>query len=784
MKQALKGMQVILLPVLIFSWCVSSVAGPFEDADKTLSPYFFVKSEDPTLDQLPLKSTSVKADVAGVIADVLVTQVYKNEGKRALEAIYTFPASTRAAVYGMKMTIGERTIVARVQEREAARQAYEEAKREGKSASLLEQQRPNVFQMNVANILPGDLIEVELSYTELLVPTNGVYEFMYPTVVGPRYSNLPASMAPPSERWVENPYLREGEPPTYTFDIQVDVAAGMPVQEISCASHKVNTEFHGPSRVTVRLEDSEQYGGNRDYILKYRLAGDQIESGLLLYRGEKENFFLLMLQPPKRISEEQIPAREYIFIVDVSGSMRGFPLDTSKTLLMDLIGRLRPKDHFNVLLFAGESRLMAEKSVPATSENIQRAVHLIETQRGGGGTELLSALRRALALPREHECSRTVIVATDGYVHVEKEAFDLIRNELGDANFFSFGIGTSVNRFLIEGMSRAGMGESFVVTKPGEARAEASRFVEYVRSPVLTDVSIDYAGFEARDVEPPAIPDVLAERPVIVFGKWKGEPSGIIRLKGAAAGKPYEATFDVGAIQPLEINAPLRYLWARHRIALLGDYNILAPDDDRVKEITGLGLTYNLLTAYTSFVAIDTMVRREDGEVTTVKQPLPLPEGVTNYAVGSRVFRAAGMKMTSPSPVAPTASPSGYPSYQDAKAEEAPPIVRVREAKTGITVNGDLTVESVRLVMKKQFVNMKRCFLDALQRHPGLKGTMKIAVIIGPEGRIEKAWMVSGLEDPDFDKCIMDLVSELLFPKPQDSKNVSVVYPVTFETLH
>ena len=255
-------------------------------------------------------------------------------------------------------------------------------------------------------------------------------------------------------------------------------------------------------------------------------------------------------------------------------------------------------------------------------------------------------------------------------------------------------------------------------------------------------------------------------------------------MKGAAAGKPYEATFDAGAIQPLEINAPLRYLWARHRIALLGDYNILAPDDDRVKEITRLGLTYNLLTAYTSFVAIDTMVRREDGEVTTVKQPLPLPEGVTNYAVGSGVFRAAGMKMTSPSPVAPTASPSGYPSYQDAKAEEAPPIVRVREAKTGITVNGDLTVESVRLVMKKQFVNMKRCFLDALQRHPGLKGTMKIAVIIGPEGRIEKAWMVSGLEDPDFDKCIMDLVSELRFPIPRDGKNVSVVYPVTFETLH
>jgi len=783
MKQALKGMQVILLPLLVLSWCAASAAESFEDTEKTLSPYFFVKSDDPTLDQLPLKSTSVKVIIAGVIADVRVTQVYKNEGKRPLEAIYTFPASTRAAVYGMQMTIGERTIVAEIQERESARQAYEEAKREGKSASLLEQQRPNVFQMNVANILPEDVIKVELSYTELLAPTDGRYEFIYPTVVGPRYSNLPASAAPASEKWVENPYLREGEPPTYTFDIQVDVAAGMPIRDISCSSHEVATDFHGSSRATVRLVETERQGGNRDYILKYRLAGDRIESGLMLYRGEKENFFLLMAQPPNRITEVEIPAREYIFIIDVSGSMRGFPLDTSKTLLMDLIGRLRPVDHFNVLLFAGESMLMAEKSVPATAENIQRAIHIIDTQRGGGGTELLSALRRAMALPRENKCSRTVIIATDGYVHVEKEAFDLIRNELGDANFFAFGIGTSVNRFLIEGMSRAGMGESFIVTKPGEAEAKAKQFVQYIQSPVLTDISIDYDGFKVGDVEPPAIPDVLAKRPVIVFGKWKGELSGVIRLKGAAAGGPYEATFDVAGIEPLDINAPLRYLWARHRIAVLGDYNILAHDDERAKEITRLGLEYNLLTAYTSFVAIDTLVRREDGEVTTVKQPLPLPQGVTDYAIGGGVFGVAQMKMRGLSPLAPTASPSGYPSYQDAKTEKAPPVVRVQEAKTATEVKGDLTVESVRQVMEKQFDKMKRCYLEALRKRSGLRGTVSIAFIIGPDGRIEQKWMVSGLEDPDFDQCVLNLVSDLLFPKPADGKIVSVVYPVTFEII-
>ncbi|HBA55343.1 MAG TPA: trypsin, partial [Syntrophorhabdus aromaticivorans] len=182
---------------------------------------FFVKSDDPDTDRLPLKSTSAEVNIAGVIADVKVAQVYKNEGKKPIEAIYIFPASTRAAVYGMKMTIGKRVIEAKINKREEARRQYEEARDQGKSASLLEQRRPNVFQMNVANIMPGDEIRVDLKYTELLVPTDKIYEFAYPTVVGPRYSNQSAETAPPSERWVQNPYLRQGKAPTYGFDITV-----------------------------------------------------------------------------------------------------------------------------------------------------------------------------------------------------------------------------------------------------------------------------------------------------------------------------------------------------------------------------------------------------------------------------------------------------------------------------------------------------------------------------------------------------------------------------------
>ncbi len=268
MNHLRKVMPLFIITALMLTANICG-AQKVENTERTLSPYFYVKSDDPELDRLPLKSTSVKVNVAGVIADVIVTQVYKNEGTKPLEAIYIFPASTRAGVYGMKMTIGERTITAKIRKREEARRVYELAKQQGKSASLLEQHRPNVFQMNVANILPKDVIRVELKYTELLIPTDRVYKFVYPTVVGPRYSNQPVAGASPSENWVENPYLHEGEPPTYAFNLTANLSAGLPVQEVTCPTHKVNINYEGRSFASITLDPGEKHGANRYFILKY-----------------------------------------------------------------------------------------------------------------------------------------------------------------------------------------------------------------------------------------------------------------------------------------------------------------------------------------------------------------------------------------------------------------------------------------------------------------------------------------------------------------------------------
>ncbi|MBS1190949.1 MAG: von Willebrand factor type like domain [Rhodocyclaceae bacterium] len=644
--RALLAFFVCVLAMLLVPAGSAQAKSPAKE-ERTLSPYFFVKSDDAKVDQLPLKSTRTEVKIAGVIADVTVTQTYANNGQTPIEATYVFPASTRAAVHGMKMTIGDRVVVARINKREEARRQYEQARQQGKSASLLEQQRPNVFQMNLANIMPGDEIKVELRYTELIVPEDGVYEFVYPTVVGPRYSNLPESKATPADQWVKNPTLHQGEAPTSTFDIRVDIAGGMPIKDVACPTHQTDIAFDGPQAASIRLDPREAQGGNRDFVVRYRLDGNRIQSGLLLQQGEDENYFLLTLQPPRRVSPAQIPGRDYIFIVDVSGSMHGFPLETSKELVHNLLDRLRPSDRFNVLLFAGGSDVMAEESLPATPENIRKAIDLIRQQQGGGGTELLPALKRALSLKATEGYSRSVVIATDGYVDVEEEVFDLIRNNLDRANMFTFGIGTSVNRHLLEGMARVGRGEPFVIANAGEAAAEAERFRKLIESPVLTGIKVRFDGFDAYDVEPAKIPDLLAERPLVLFGKWRGSPTGRIAVSGTSGDGPFSEVVDVEKHEPSPLASALRYLWARNRIMLLSDYNKLRPNDRRVAEVTELGLKHNLLTAYTSFVAIDSEVRNKEGNGATVAQPLPLPEGVSDLAVPS------GKMLAAPMPLAP-----------------------------------------------------------------------------------------------------------------------------------
>jgi Ca-activated chloride channel homolog len=612
-------------------------------AAKPESPYFHVDSGNPGTDRLPLKSTRVDVRIAGVIADVTVTQRYRNEGQRTLEARYVFPGSTRAAVHAMNVRIGDRLLTAQIREKQRARIEYATAKREGKTSALLEQERPNVFQMNVANILPGDDIAVELRYTELIAPTEGRYAFVFPTVVGPRYHST--QQQPQAKTGFPSvPYLRSGEPSNTAFDLHVQFASPLPVGDLRSPSHRIEVSDGDRTDARVELANDDTPANNRDFILEYRLAGERTATGLTLYQGAQENYFLAVVEPPKAIAPAQINPREYVFVVDISGSMHGYPLNTAKTLLRNLIGSLRPSDSFNVMLFAGSSQMLAEQAVPASAANIDRALAIIDRTQGSGSTEIVPALRRIAALPKNPDVSRSVIVVTDGYVTVENEVLALVRKNLGNANVFAFGIGGSVNRHLIEGIARAGQGEAFIVTQPDQAAAQAERLRKMIDAPVLTQVRARFDGLDVYDVEPAVLPDVLGGRPVVVFGKWRGAPKGQLVLDAIGANGMHQ---DVVPVAAPDINAAaLRHLWARQRIAQLSDQEALEGGSARRDAILALGLKHGLLTQYTSFIAVDQIVRTSEPSA-TVDQPSPLPQGVSERAVGGEAAAVLGAEVPS-----------------------------------------------------------------------------------------------------------------------------------------
>ena len=597
-------------------------------AQKTESPYLEILTPNAVI---PLKSTKANVKISGNIAHVHIAQTYQNTGNTPIEAKYLFPLSTQAAVHKMQMTIGNRTINAQIFEKQEAQRVYDKALKEGKRAAKLDQQRPNVFQMNVGNILKNDLVTIDIYYTEMLVPLAGSYEFVFPGVVGPRYTGEQTS----GETTFSQPYTKKGVADTFDYDINVQINSGIPIADVSSNTHDINVQYPITRKAEVSLTSTNQNPSNRDFILKYSMRGREIQSGLLLYEENDEQFFAYMMEPPKASVPMQPTAKEYLFVVDVSGSMNGYPMEVSKKLLRNLLVNLPQTDHYNILFFAGGSSTLASKPLPCTPENIQKGINFLSNIRGGGGTNLLSALKKAYALPRMDKTStRSMVVITDGYVSIEREAFEMIEKNLGQANVFTFGIGAGVNRYLLEGMAKVSNSESFIATGKNEADAVAEKFRNYIKSPLLTQIRIKADGFNAYDVTPSSIPDVFASRPILVFGKYKGDAKGTLTITGQTGNGVFQKEFNIADGVLSSDNEALKYLWARKKIERLDDYKRRFGDNTK-QEVIKLGLQYNLVTQYTSFVAVDHEVVNKNGKRTTVKQPLPMPKNVNNSAVGA-----------------------------------------------------------------------------------------------------------------------------------------------------
>lgn len=558
----------------------------------------------------PLKTTSVRTDISGFLARVNVRQEFQNSFAEPIEAVYVFPLGASGAVDRMTMTIGERIINGRIMRREIARQTYETAKQQGRAASLLDQERPNIFTQSVANIMPGETIIVEISYVETLKYEEGAYEFVFPMTIGKRY--IPASVADGDKISPTADSMRNGS----DISIEVNLNAGVPVESIRSSSHEIDQVNFTPNTALIKLR-GEKTIPNKDFILRYDVTGKRIEDALLTHRADRGGFFTLILQPPDMPATEDRTPKEIVFVLDTSGSMGGFPIEKAKEAMKLSMEGLYPEDTFNLITFAGDTAVLFDRPVPATRANLDVAQQFLASRQGSGGTEMMKAIKASLDPSDSQEHLRIVCFMTDGYVGNDDEIIAEIKSH-PKARIFSFGVGDSVNRSLLDRMAQEGKGEVEYVGLESEGSPAAKRFYERVRSPLLTDISIDWGGMPVADVYPGKLTDLFSSKPVILHGRYKGAATGAVKLKGTLAGQPYERIINVNLPETNAANDSLATLWARTRVDDLTTTQISTSNAAKAKElvdsITNLGLEYGIMTKYTSFVAVKDQVSNPTGD--------------------------------------------------------------------------------------------------------------------------------------------------------------------------
>ncbi|MCM3874057.1 MAG: VIT and VWA domain-containing protein [Pyrinomonadaceae bacterium] len=598
----------------------------------------------------PLKHTSVKAEISGFMSRVAVTQEFENPFKEKIEAVYTFPLPQNAAVDDMTMLVGDRTVRGRVLRREEAQAIYEAAKTDGKVASLLDQERPNIFTQSVANIMPGEQIKITISYVETLKYEDGSYEFVFPMVVGPRYipgnatgSSVSAGKGfasdtdsvPDASRITPRP-VANGMRVGHDISLEVALDAGVAIENVSSGSHPIDLQRPNVAQAQVRLKNSSVIP-NKDFILRYDVSGKSISDALLTHRSEKGGFFTLILQPPDRVTVSDVTPKELVFVLDTSGSMGGFPIEKAKETMKLALDSLYPADTFNLITFSGDTHILFPEPVPATRENLLKAQAFLASRSGGGGTEMMKAIKAALDPSDAQGHMRIVCFMTDGYVGNDMGIIAEVKNH-PNARVFAFGIGSSVNRFLLDKMAEQGRGEVEYVALTDDGSAAARRFHERVRNPLLTDISLEWNGLPVADVYPQRIPDLFGAKPVILTGRYTAAGNGVVRLKGKMSGRDFVREIPVAFPEATAQHDVLAPLWARSRIDdLMGqDFNgmqqgTMRPD---LKEtITSLGLEYRLMTQYTSFVAVEEMIVTDGGTPRRIDIPVEVPEGVSREGV-------------------------------------------------------------------------------------------------------------------------------------------------------
>jgi Ca-activated chloride channel family protein len=592
----------------------------------------------------PLKHTHVDAYVSGPVARVEVTQTFQNPYTQTIEAVYVFPLPHESAVSDFEMKIGKRTIRGIIDRREEARRIYEDARDQGKVAALLEQERSNIFTQSVANILPGNEIDVTITYVETIGYEDGHWELVFPTIVGPRFNPpgspdvivpagyssdrpAPPSSVPDADR-INPPFLHPSVRSGHDLSISVDWDAGIPIDRIDSPTHRIDVRKSGSKSASIELHPLDSVP-NKDFVLRCTPKGDGPETGVLAYHDGDQGYLSVVLHPKLDLRAREVTPKEMIFVLDCSGSMSGEPIAAAKEVVRHALTHVNPEDTFQIINFSMSAGGLSPAPIPVTPQNVKRGLAYLEKLQGEGGTMMIEGINAALDFPHDPNRLRIVMFLTDGYIGNEAEILAAVQANIGDARLFSFGVGSSVNRFLLDGLAEEGRGEVQYVLPGTSAMETARKFSERVRNPYLTDVELVWRGVDVEDAVPALTPDVFGGKPLAIHARYARGGDAQLEVRAKIAGRPWSQRVSLDLPKRSGGNEAVGALWARSRIAELerDGYRGMTPAIE--DEITELGLSHHLVTKFTSFVAVEEKMTVSNGRPELVRVPVEMPKGVS-----------------------------------------------------------------------------------------------------------------------------------------------------------
>lgn len=790
----------------------------------------------------PLRHTQAAVDIVGDVARVEVTQTFANAFEEPLEAIYIFPLPENAAVDGMKMIIGERTIEASIEERKAARQTYQTAKQNGHTAALLEQERPNVFTQSIANIAPRTEIKVVTRYLQPLAYDGGWYELVFPMVVGPRFIpgepngkqgsgySADTTQVPDASR-ISPPLMGKGERTGSDISIAVTARTGLPIGEYEVPTHDViyRPTFDGSLQLELSPQDRLP---NRDFVLRYRVDGEKTTAAVLADHGKQGGFVSLVVAPPKLDIDAVVGSREMIFVVDVSGSMHGVPLAMCQDAMREALRRMRPVDTFNVITFAGSTGRLFPASRPANEANLFEAQQFVTGLKAAGGTMMGDGVKEALRVDARNADStrhRHVFFMTDGYVGNEaqilvdtKQYVKAFASTGGRARVFGFGVGSSVNRFLLDGLGKEGDGLTVYATTREDPVTAVNKFYRYVDKSILENVTIDWGGLDVVDAQPSQLPDLFASRPLVVRARYAQGGKATIHVKGTAQGKAFDLPILVDLASAPTAQPALATLWARAKAESYERDMWSGGVADTEQKLTQLGLQFGIVTRFTSLVAVDRS-SKVDGQGRTIVQPVEEPEGVDGemagagfgknslgglglrgtgaggggYSVGGAGLGRSVAKSIAPSPTImeramkknlTKGEAMGYGAGQgslgamtpravkDDSREAAKPSKAPREESVALADETEQRVRqpkpepktadvSLTALLSKHQPTLRTCLEQGAQAASGQKFSLRMTWFVSADGKLLQLHAMGAARGTDIEACFIKVMREWRLPE-------------------